>query len=171
MRFSSARACSMVLALIFPCFCSAQDNLLKPFTTDGCSIWVDGTPTQPYLWRHCCVAHDRTYWVGGSAEERQVSDRKLQACIAEVGGKGMADYMYFFVTSGGSPLWLTSYRWGYGWRYLEGGKPRGYKVLTPTEQRQLEALAAQAEQTIEEDAIKHPSLFMLLEKPGARVFR
>jgi hypothetical protein len=132
-------------------------NTLKPFATDGCSLWIDGPAKSPYLWRHCCVAHDVAYWQGGSEQARLQSDKELQACIAGLAGQGMANYMYFFVSTGGDPLWLTPYRWGYGWNYVEAGKPRGYKVLTENEQAQVNALLPQAKRTIAEDAQKHPS--------------
>ena len=86
-------------------------NMLAPFTTDGCSMWIDGPLNQPWLWRHCCVAHDRIYWIGGSAAERHKSDQDLQKCIARVAGKLMGDSMYLGVMPGGSPYWVTPYRW------------------------------------------------------------
>ena len=58
-------------------------NELKPFTTDGCSLWMDGTLEQPNLWRHCCVAHDLDYWQGGSEAQRKQSDENIQACIKQ----------------------------------------------------------------------------------------
>lgn len=132
-------------------------NTLKPFATDGCSVWIDGPPKSPYLWRHCCVAHDFAYWQGGAEPARVKADKDLQACIADLAGPAMANYMYFFVTTGGSPIWLTPYRWGYGWSYLELGKPRGYKILTPGEQAQVDMHMPQALKTIVEDAEKHPA--------------
>jgi hypothetical protein len=136
---------------------SAQTSQLRPFTTDGCSMWIDGPPQQPYLWRSCCVAHDKAYWMGGSNLERNQADETLRACVSKVGGSGMGNYMFFFVSTGGSPFWLTPYRWGYGWDYLDDGKPRGYKLRTPAEDEQLKALLPQAEEVIAADAIKHPS--------------
>lgn len=130
---------------------------LKPFSTDGCSVWIDGPPKSPYLWRHCCVAHDRDYWQGGSEAARIQSDKNLRQCIADLAGPAMANYMYFFVTTGGSPMWLTPYRWGYGWGYLDAGKPRGYKLLTAEEQAEIDALAADADQVARDDALRHPA--------------
>jgi hypothetical protein len=155
---------SLALLLAQVQTCAADDASLKPFTTDGCSVWVDGTPKQPYLWRHCCVAHDRAYWKGGTEVERKLADTNLQACVADLGGNGMANYMFFFVTTGGSPLWLTPYRWGYGWDYLDKGKPRGYRVLTESEQAQVNVLLPQAEQTTSDDAARHPASFIFLGK-------
>lgn len=133
-----------------------QVNRLKPFTTDGCSVWIDGTVTEPYLWRHCCVAHDKAYWIGGTNLERNKADEDLLACVSDVGGKAMGSYMYFFVSTGGGPFLVTPYRWGYGWDFLEQGRPRGYKVPTAAEREQINQLLPMAETTIAEDAIKHP---------------
>lgn len=161
MRFSFVLArSSLIFLLIWMQQAVAQPaavtkNTLKPFTTDGCSVWIDGTPKRPYLWRHCCVAHDKAYWVGGAEHLRVAADKALQACVVDLAGAGMANYMYFFVNTGGSPLWLTPYRWGYGWDYMDGGKPRGYKLLTESEQIQVNALMPQTEQIIAEDAVKY----------------
>ena len=85
------------------------------FTTDGCTLSPDCT------WQSCCVEHDKTYWCGGSAEDRARADRKLRDCIAASGGPRVAPIMYGGVRVFGSP-WLPAYwRWGYGWRW-----PRGY---------------------------------------------
>lgn len=163
MRFSLALACaSLVLLLPYTSISSAQLNppkksQLQPFTTDGCSMWIDGTPKQPYLWRHCCVAHDKAYWMGGSNLERNQADETLRACVSNLAGDGMGNYMYFFVSTGGSPFWLTPYRWGYGWSYTDEGRLRGYKLRTPAEEAQLEALLPQADEVIAADAVKHPS--------------
>ncbi len=157
MRFSFVLVCaSLMLPLVLTQYTHAQENNLKPFTTDGCSMWLDGTPMHPYSWRHCCVAHDKAYWIGGSEQQRADADTALQACVANVMGVGMGNYMYAFVVMGGSPMWLTPYRWGYGWGYLDETKLRGYKLLTEAEQAQVTALLPQAEQTIVEDALKHP---------------
>lgn len=135
---------------------TSQANELKPFTTDGCSLWMDGTLEQPNLWRHCCVAHDLDYWMGGSEEQRKKSDENIQACVNEAQGSGMATYMYKNVRWGGSPYWMNYYRWGYGWDYLDGLWPRGYKVPTPEEQVQIDRLLPTAHQLMRDDALKNP---------------
>jgi hypothetical protein len=134
-------------------------NMLAPFTTDGCSMWIDGPLNQPWLWRHCCVSHDRIYWIGGTATERRKSDQDLQKCITDVAGKFMGDSMYMGVMPGGSPYWVTPYRWGYGWSYFESGKLRGYKSLNEEELAQANALIPDAEKTIAQDASDHPANF------------
>lgn len=134
---------------------TAQAGQLKPFTTDGCSMWVDGTPENPNLWRHCCVAHDRDYWLGGTEAQRQASDERLRSCVANSGEKGMGSYLYMNVRWGGSPFWMTPYRWGYGWDYMEGDKPRGYREPSAAEQAQVEIMALEADATVKADAASH----------------
>ena len=131
---------------------------LKPFATDGCSMWLDGTPANRYAWRHCCVAHDKDYWLGGTAEQRKFSDETLRACVTQAGGRAMAEYLYLNVRWGGAPTWLTPYRWGYGWDYVDSGKPRGYKIPAELEQQQIALRLPEAEQLIKDDAIKHSAL-------------
>jgi hypothetical protein len=143
---------------------NVSKNSLAPFVTDGCSMWIDGTPNQPWLWRHCCVAHDRAYWIGGTTDERRKSDQDLQKCVKDVAGQMMADYMYTLVIPGGSPYWMTPYRWGYGWSYFDEGKLRGFKTLSEEELAQAQALIPDAEKTIAEDAIQHPANFKITER-------
>lgn len=130
---------------------------LKPFTTDGCSLWIDGTMEHPNLWRHCCVAHDLDYWQGGSEEQRKKSDENIQACIKEAQGSGMANYIYSNVRWGGSPYWMSQYRWGYGWDYLDDPWPRGYKLPTPEEEQLINQAMPAALKVIADDAIRHPA--------------
>jgi hypothetical protein len=129
MRASCLQAgVSLMLLVIWVQQASAQillqPNKLKPFTTDGCSVWIDGTVAEPYLWRHCCVAHDKAYWVGGTELERTKADKDLLVCVSDVSSKAMGNYMHFFVSAAGGPFMMTPYRWGYGWDFLERGKLR-----------------------------------------------
>jgi len=145
---------------------SGNANELKPFTTDGCSLWIDGTLEQPNLWRHCCVAHDLDYWQGGSEEQRKQSDANIQACVKAAQGPGMADYMYNNVRWGGSPYWMNFYRWGYGWNYFDGMWPRGYKVPTAEEQQQIDKLMPQALKLMADDRRVNPA-GTTLSPPGS----
>lgn len=144
-----------ILLLLFIASTS-QANNLKPFATDGCSMWIDGTIEQPNLWRHCCVAHDLDYWQGGSEAQRKKSDENIQACVQAALWPGMATYMYTNVRWGGSPYWMSTYRWGYGWDYLDGLWPRGYKTLTTDEQAQINQQLPAAYQLMHEDALNNP---------------
>ncbi len=159
---------SLVLGSILIPHASAQLapqlNALKPFTTDGCSMWIDGTSKHPYLWRHCCVAHDKDYWLGGTEAQRQRSDENLRACIIQTDNKAMGEYIYMSVRWAGAPQWMMPYRWGYGWDYLDGSKPRGYKTPSEAEQELIRLRLPQAEKVIAEDAIQHPALSTSKEK-------
>lgn len=108
---------------------------IKPFTSDGCSAFPDGTLKQKQLWLACCTAHDFSYWQGGTYKERLVADQELKQCVAEVGEPEIAKLMLVGVRVGGSPYFPTSFRWGYGWSY-----PRLYKALSPEEKAQISAL-------------------------------
>lgn len=110
---------------------------LEPFTTDGCSAFPNGTPSDRELWLDCCVAHDFAYWKGGTYAERLAADRELEHCVANQGKPDLGRLMLAGVRVGGSPFWPTSFRWGYGWRY-----PRFYGPLSESERAQVEALLA-----------------------------
>lgn len=107
----------------------ASPRILRDFTTDGCSLFPDAIGDA--CWADCCVAHDRAYWRGGTAQERERADAALRACVARGGHPVLASVMHRGVRLGGMPLWPVWYRWGYGWGY-----GRGYEPLTPDEQRQ-----------------------------------
>jgi hypothetical protein len=132
-------------------------NQLTPFATDGCSLWLDGTYAQPNLWRHCCVAHDLAYWLGGTQAQRKAADQAIEVCVAKAQGPGMADYIYTNVRWGGSPYWMTSYRWGFGWPYWQAMKPRGYAEPSLDEQRQAALLLPAAKVLIAADALARPA--------------
>jgi len=111
---------------------SDQSNNIKPFTTDGCSLFPDGTFDNQGLWLACCTKHDITYWQGGTWRQRQQADRELKACVTKIGQPEIANIMLSGVRVGGSPFWPTTYRWGYGWDYL-----RGYKPLSEQEKQSI----------------------------------
>lgn len=129
---------------------------LKPFATDGCSLWIDGPPGNPNLWRHCCVAHDLAYWIGGTKEQRKQADEAMKQCIKDAQQPLIASHTYNSVRMGGGPYWPSSYRWGYGWSYLDGSWPRGYKTPTPEEQVLIDQLLPDALQLVADDARQHP---------------
>ena len=110
---------------------------LKPFQSDGCSIFPDGTLFEQNLWLKCCDAHDYSYWKGGTYEQKESADKELETCVSKVGEPEVAAFMLLGVTVGGSPLFPTPYRWGYGWPY-----PKGYGELSETELTQVEELSA-----------------------------
>lgn len=105
---------------------------LQPFTTDGCSVFPDGTIEHQSLWVNCCIRHDIAYWQGGTYQQRLQADKALEQCVSQVGEPKIARIMLTGVRVGGSPYFPTSYRWGYGWPY-----PRGYKPLTLEEKNEV----------------------------------
>lgn len=117
---------------------------LKPFTTDGCSVFPDGTLEQRSLWIDCCIRHDLAYWKGGTREERERADETLQACVARVGEPEIAKLMLAGVRVGGSPYFPTPFRWGYGWPYQ-----RGYQALNDAERTEVRQQMARLKSIIE----------------------
>ncbi len=85
------------------------------FTTDGCTLFMDGS------WKQCCFEHDRQYWQGGSAEERLMADVRFRKCIYEINDSGALSFVvYGAVRVGGSPFIAVPWRWGYGWDFGRG---------------------------------------------------
>lgn len=120
---------------LFVAFANVHAGELRPFTSDGCSAFPDGTMAQNDLWLDCCRAHDRAYWKGGSYAERERSDQELKSCIDKAGEPEIAALMLLGVRVGGSPIWPTRFRWGYGWPW-----PHFYGPLTEEELAQVRAL-------------------------------
>ncbi|MBU0480014.1 MAG: hypothetical protein KKG47_02815 [Proteobacteria bacterium] len=123
----------LILLLILVSACS-QGRRLADFSSDGCSLFPDRNLITKADWCECCFEHDTSYWKGGSKQEREEADRKLQSCILEkTGDPILADTVYNGVRFGGSPYFYNWYRWGYGWDY-----GRGYKPLSPEEQEEAQ---------------------------------
>jgi hypothetical protein len=120
-------------------------NALRPFYSDGCSLFPDGKLGDGRLWCDCCFAHDIAYWRGGTEAERKESDQALRSCVLEkTRDPRLAAMMYEAVRLGGSPVFLNWYRWGYGWPY-----GRGYEPLTDREQ-------VEARERLAEYRLKNP---------------
>jgi hypothetical protein len=132
---------TLVLSLSGPGDAPAAD--LHPFTSDGCSLFPDGTIKDRTKWCDCCLSHDIAYWQGGTEEERKKTDGILRDCVFErTGDKPLAETMYLGVRAGGHPAFPAWYRWGYGWSY-----GRGYMPLSDAEkQRVLERFGEYAQQ-------------------------
>lgn len=122
------------LLLLVSCFLKA--DTLKPFTSDGCSAFPDGTFDQKNLWLACCQQHDFDYWQGGTYQQRLASDEQLKQCVTLVGEPTIATLMLAGVRVGGTPYLPTSFRWGYGWSY-----PRLYGALSIEELAQVAKLS------------------------------
>ena len=137
----------MVVFALAVAACGNEDEL-KPFTSDGCSLFPDASVISEADWCECCFQHDLAYWRGGTAEEREQADVALRECVqAKTDNAILATTMYEGVRVGGSPYFYTWYRWGYGWNY-----GRNYAALTKEER----GLAEQLEQAYfesNEDAV------------------
>lgn len=113
---------------------------IKPFQTDGCSSFFDGTPKVPDLWVACCVIHDIAYFKGGPAAERKAADKELKSCVQKSSGdKALAALMFAGVKLGGGPVSILPWRWGYGWPNFP---LRGYRKLSLSEERDVAAALA-----------------------------
>jgi len=127
-----------ILMVASSVFCTAvQADALRPFVSDGCSAFPDGTLKLKALWLSCCRQHDLEYWKGGTHQQRLASDKALELCVANVGEPEVAKLMLLGVRVGGTPYLPTQFRWGYGWPY-----PRFYGALSEVERQQVEALAS-----------------------------
>jgi hypothetical protein len=135
-EIGNIKSMHIIFIVIFLCvsFTVNAENI-KPFTSDGCSVFPDGTFDQKELWLACCTNHDYAYWQGGTYQKRLIADKQLRQCVAKVGEPQIASLMLAGVRVGGSPYFPTSFRWGYGWPY-----PRWYKALTESEIMQIKAL-------------------------------
>jgi hypothetical protein len=105
---------------------------MQPFSTDGCSLFPNGSLISNADWCSCCVAHDLDYWRGGTSEARLKADQELKACVQQTTQNlALAELIFSGVRAGGGPYFFTSYRWGYGWPF-----GRTYGALTPQEEQQ-----------------------------------
>lgn len=118
--------------------CATRPPTLQPFSTDGCTLFPDRSPTSPADWCGCCVEHDLAYWRGGTEAERLAADRRLEECVRSVtGDPALARTMLRGVRVGGSPYLHTPFRWAYGWP-----QERNYEPLTPAESARADQLEA-----------------------------
>lgn len=106
---------------------------LRDFTTDGCTGGPEGTRCDPDAWLHACTEHDWRYWQGGTRKQRREADRILREKISAEGYPGMGNLAFVAVRIGGSALWPTPFRWGYGWDQY----PRLPRPLTTSEEREV----------------------------------
>ncbi len=119
----------IVISIFFSLSALADIN---PFTTDGCSKFIDGPLTgKGYEWLHCCEEHDIKYWSGLGGEKAQdEADIELRQCVIEAGFPGYGESIYRAVTAArpvNSRL-KVSFRWGYAW-----DKVLGHRELTAEE--------------------------------------
>lgn len=134
MTFSNViQFCVYFLFFITLLFEVAAAETLKPFKTDGCSLFPDGSFAKSDAWCECCIQHDIAYWQGGTLEQKQQADLELKKCVMRLTGNTvLAETMYQGVKYGGHPIFPNWYRWGYGWDY-----GRGFSALTSDEVKQV----------------------------------
>lgn len=102
---------------------STLNNSLKSFETDGCTMFVDGTPSKPGLWKHCCVEHDMRYWFGGDQKDMDKTDLRLKACVKEVAGATWAELIYTGVRAGHNSPVKNKTHWSWGWTTERANAP------------------------------------------------
>jgi hypothetical protein len=136
-RFSGAISLALLTLLTLSACCGGQARPaaeIAPFTSDGCSLFPDGTLKDRFQWCDCCLSHDLVYWQGGSAEERERADAALRDCVLlRTDNRALAESVYLGTRAGGHPTFPTWYRWGYGWPY-----GRGYQPLSDLERWQVQ---------------------------------
>jgi len=131
-----SRICQLILVASVAIGCSSTESELRPFSSDGCSLFPDSSLISESDWCSCCFEHDLAYWRGGTAAEREQADSVLKDCVAEkAGNESLAIMMYEGVRLGGSPYFYSWYRWGYGWGY-----ERKYQALSPAEVETADSL-------------------------------
>lgn len=124
-----------LLAALLLSGCATTQGL-RPFVSDGCSLFPDRAPASKADWCGCCLVHDLAYWKGGTEEERLQADLQLRDCVlASTGDKALAETMLAGVRVGGAPQLQTPFRWGYGWP-----RGRGYQALSDQEKAKAAAL-------------------------------
>ena len=69
---------TVFMTMLYGCSHSGE---LRPFTSDGCSVFPDGTISQSRKWLKCCVEHDKAYWLGGTYAERLAADDDAASII------------------------------------------------------------------------------------------
>ncbi len=136
---------SLLYCLLGICSFSFAEEI-RPFESDGCSMFPDGTFEEQNLWLECCIEHDYQYWKGGTYEQRKKADNDLKLCVANVGQTKTAELMLAGVRVGGSPYLPTRFRWGYGWPW-----PRGYSELNAVEQELIDENSRPLEEILAPD--------------------
>ena len=89
----------------------AENLPMKDFTTDGCSLWLNGILGKDFT--DACIEHDISYWKGCSLEERTKADIELKNRVNEKIPL-LGDIMYLGVRVFGHPSLNFPWSWGYG---------------------------------------------------------
>ncbi|MBS1970532.1 MAG: hypothetical protein JSU04_09495 [Bdellovibrionales bacterium] len=104
-----------VLIFLFSYSALASEPHLRNFVTDYCTMFPEGTPQKPDLWKHCCFEHDLRYWFGGDSADLDFADESLRQCVKDVAGNFWANLMYKGVREGHSSPVKNQYHWSWGW--------------------------------------------------------
>ena len=88
---------------------------LKPFKTDFCTYFPEGTLENPNLWKQCCFDHDLRYWFGGSSEDMLLADSKLKTCVTARAGSFYGNLMYYGRRAGHFSPIKNEHKWSWGW--------------------------------------------------------
>jgi hypothetical protein len=102
-------------------------NIIRPFTSDGCSQFPDSMIGMDY--EECCLQHDYAYWRGGTSQERTDADAALGACVGSSAFSALGTMMELGVTFGGAAPLPTTWRWGYGWVINRGYAPLSAELV------------------------------------------
>jgi hypothetical protein len=132
---------SLIKLIVLVCFVAAPQAAIsapKPFASDGCTGFWDGTPKHPLLWQHCCIAHDLFFWAGGVESARDAADFQLRQCVEETGSPLIAALMYFMVRTGSHSPWkINGMQWGNAWS--------DELIYRPLSQAEIESITAEME--------------------------
>lgn len=110
------RAILIFFMLVISTESFASNSQLSQFETDYCTNYREGTSSNPYLWKHCCLIHDMYFWAGGNKQNRYDADVELKTCIANTGARREAQLMYLAVRAGSySPIKYPKRKWNHGW--------------------------------------------------------
>ena len=99
----------------------AAENLpeIKPFHTDYCTGYPEGTREEPMLWANCCIKHDLAYYVSGTRKDRRKADKLLRSCVEKVSTKTRANIMYTGIVLGHLSPIKAKTAWGWAWKNFE----------------------------------------------------
>lgn len=132
-----------IVLLLFSCYQPDEEVELKPFSSDGCSLFPDRSVITQQDWCECCFQHDIAYWQGGTEQQRVDADMELKQCVLQkTSNEALANLMYDGVRVGGSPYFYNWYRWGYGWSYLDTSRGK-YQALSENQLEQVKRLTEQ----------------------------
>jgi len=135
----------LLLIIISATYVSAAD-ILRPFSSDLCTGYSEGTKTKPHLWESCCIKHDLFLWAGGTHQQRLKVDAGLRSCVKAT-GQSMHSYLIWLGVRAGSfsPIKIKGKQWGNAW----SEKTRGQALSLEEIEMLQESLLNHSEMSIE----------------------